>query len=110
MPLKFSVKRLLTAIGTFAIPVAFFSRMEFWAAIVSVIAGICFSIMSLTVRVSDTRPILRIIIAAFLGLLLGMIFSPAVDPDPYDRMLYCSLGIMFGCIFGLIWNAGKSEE
>ncbi len=110
MPLKFSITRILTAIGTIAVPVAFFSRMEFAVAIVSVIAGMCFSIMALTAQVADTRPILRITIAAFLGLFVGMILSPAVDPDPYDTIIYCSLGIMFGCIFGLIWNAGKSAE
>lgn len=112
MPLKFSLTRLLAATAFFAIPLALFSRFGIAGTIVAVIVGTCFSLITLTARASHIRPSMRIVFAAFLGLIGGLIIMPATDPpgQPGDEFRYSIGGVVFGCICGLMWNTIKLAD
>jgi hypothetical protein len=102
MPLKFSLTRLLIAIGIFAIPLALFSSYGDVGTIVAVIVSSCLLLIALSVQVSHIRPIARILLAAFLGILLGLMIMPG---KPGDDFRYSIGGLIFGCFCGLFWNA-----
>lgn len=99
--MKFSLSRLFIATTLFAIPLAVLAPYGITAAMLAVSGGISLALIALTIQRKHAFPVVRILMAAFVGGGFGTNMS-AYDAAP-GWSLFC--GVLIGCCGGLIVNA-----
>ena len=101
--MHFSVKRLLVAVASLAIPFSAFSYMGATGIAISVVVGTSLAVISLVIQRWQILPMLRTGALAILGAFLAHgLFANPISYRYYDYGQFHWYGI--GGFFGMVWG------